>query len=453
MREEPALLRCESMEMICGVCAGTFSTILLGDDLGLNVCRSSDELSIQSELLDVFCSGLSNRMSSQVISKIDITPSRVFAPWHLNCALTAPQSTLLALLQSRSMQMEELTLRGTDISCHQDKNPCPLQPTPRFYFPPTPGACPDPPYPLVDHSVATGLSGIANFNDPSWEPSYNVRPGSFMDLLRSPSDVYGGPTGLEDIRLPPSTGEGGLDLQGSMGTSFPTVRTEGVLETPATAAATRADPSCMASSENCPEVPLREQTTNVDEASTQPCRSSTGAGRPPQALNDASWKSRNPEMPVIPPRSSEKLDAAQRAARKVAAEQRRVKQQAVTDVVAELLEEQETRINEIAKAHSVLPEKVKLLITGETHYRNRREESLANALVRIKARQVNADRPSGQKFQLKELQKMVADDPDMQNLDEETKRKYLGELKESRSLKAVVLNTRLISAAWEVVTT
>ncbi|KAI6006892.1 hypothetical protein EDD15DRAFT_2357940 [Pisolithus albus] len=206
----------------------------------------------------------------------------------------------------------------------------------------------------------------------------------------------------------------------------------------------------MASSENCPEVPLREQTTNADEASTQPCRSSTGAGRPPQALNDASWKSWNPEMPVIPPRSSEKLDAAQRAARKVAAKQRRVKQQAITDVVAELLEEQETCINEIAKAHSVLPEKVKLLITGETHYRNRHEESLANALVRIKARQVNADRPSGQKFQLKELQKMVADDPDMQNLDEETKRKYLGELKESCSLKAVGIRSTNTAASHDV---
>ncbi|KAI6018967.1 hypothetical protein BKA83DRAFT_4057712, partial [Pisolithus microcarpus] len=162
------------------------------------------------------------------------------------------------------------------------------------------------------------------------------------------------------------------------------------------------------------------------------------------------WKSRNPGKPVIPVRSSEKLDAVQRAARKVAAEQRRVSQQAVCDAVAELLEEQEMRVNEIAKAHNVLPAKVKLLITGETHYRNRREESLANALVRIKARQVNADRPSGQKFQLKELQEMVANDPDMQNLDEETKQQYLGELKESHSCKSIGVRSTNTAASRDV---
>ncbi|KAI6006786.1 hypothetical protein EDD15DRAFT_2137876, partial [Pisolithus albus] len=163
-----------------------------------------------------------------------------------------------------------------------------------------------------------------------------------------------------------------------------------------------------------------------------------------------SWMSRNPGHPVIPPRSSEKLDAAQRAVRKVAAEQRRVKQEAVSRAVAELLEEQDTRINEIAKAHCILPEKVRLLITGETHYRNRREESLANALVRIKARQVNADRPHGQKFQLKELQEMVANDPEMQNLDEETKQKYLGELKESRGHKAKGVRSTNTAASRDV---
>ncbi|KAI6007114.1 hypothetical protein EDD15DRAFT_2152962 [Pisolithus albus] len=176
----------------------------------------------------------------------------------------------------------------------------------------------------------------------------------------------------------------------------------------------------------------------------------TGAGEAPHALNNASWMSHNPGHPVIPPRTSEKLDAAQRAVRKVAAEQRRVKQEAVSHAVAELLEEQDTRINEIAKAHCILPEKVKLLITGETHYRNRREESLANALVRIKARQVNADRPRGQKIQLKELQEMVANDPEMQNLDEETKQKYLGELKETRSHKAKGVRSTNTAASRDV---
>ncbi|KAI6134289.1 hypothetical protein EV401DRAFT_2064046 [Pisolithus croceorrhizus] len=144
------------------------------------------------------------------------------------------------------------------------------------------------------------------------------------------------------------------------------------------------------------------------------------------------------------------MDTAQRAARKAAAEQRQVKQQAIADAVAKLLEEQEVHINEIAKAHSILPEKVRLLITRETHYRKRHEELLVNTLIRIKACQVNADLPCGQKFQLKELQEMVANDPDMQNLDEEMKQKYLGELKESCSCKAIGIQSTNTVASHDV---
>ncbi|KAI6111207.1 hypothetical protein F5141DRAFT_1063538 [Pisolithus sp. B1] len=350
----------------------------LGNDLGLNMCKPSSKLSIQKELLDIFCSGLSNRMLWHVISKF------------LNTALTAPQSTLY-------------------------KNLCPLQLTPRFYFPPIPGAHPNPPYPLVDHSATTGLSGIADVNDPSWEFSYNVvNPSSFMDLLRSPLDVYGNPTGLEGVHLPQPTCEGGSNLQAEISAILLTVPIEGEGRLEGLAA-TPADPL-----------------------------------GPPQVLNDASWRSWNPRKPVISPHSSEKLDAAQRAARKVTAEQRQVKQQAVSKAVAKLLEEQETHINEIMKAHSILSEKVKLLITGETHYRNRCEESLANTLVRIKACQVNADCPSGQKFQLKESQEMVANDLDMWNLDEEMKQKYLGELKESHSCKAIGVRSTNTVASCDV---
>ncbi|KAI5981277.1 hypothetical protein EDD15DRAFT_2183701 [Pisolithus albus] len=191
-------------------------------------------------------------------------------------------------------------------------------------------------------------------------------------------------------------------------------------------------------------------TRDVPARDTHLSGLSTGAEEPPRVLNDASWRSWNPGKPVIPPCNSEKLDAAQRAARKAAAELRRVKQQAITDAVAELLEEQETCINGIAKAHSVLPEKVRLLITGETHYRKRCEDSLANALVCIMACQVNADLPCGQKFQLKELQEMVANDPHLQNLNKETKQKYLGELKESRSHKAIGIQSTNTAASRDV---
>ncbi|KAI6094750.1 hypothetical protein EDD16DRAFT_1721404 [Pisolithus croceorrhizus] len=384
-------------------------------------------------------------------------PSHMHVSAFLNATLTVPQSTLRMFPQSRFMQMEELTSQDTEFSSHQGKY-IKSELTLRFYFPPTPGAHADPPYPLVDHSTTTGSSGIADVNNPSWEFSYNVVcPSSFTDLLRSPLDIYGDPTGLEGIHLPQPMCEGGSNLQVERSTILPTVPIEGEGRLEGLAA-TPADISCVPSPGICPVVPLCERITNEDEVSTQntpapatyPHRPSTGTRGPPQVLDNASWRSWNPRKPVISPHSSEKLDAAQRAARKVTAEQRQVKQQAISKAVAELLEEQETCINKIAKAHSILPEKVKLLITGETHYRNRREELLANALVHIKACQVNADHPSGQKFQLKELQEMVANDPDMQNLDEETKQKYLGELKESHSCKAIGIQSTNTAASHDI---
>ncbi|KAI6029494.1 hypothetical protein BKA83DRAFT_4489456 [Pisolithus microcarpus] len=160
---------------------------------------------------------------------------------------------------------------------------------------------------------------------------------------------------------------------------------ENLPEPPAVADGVSASSPCAAGPKHGHAVILHEESTNTGDATTRDVSLlNTHTSRlqePPHTLNNASWMSRNPGHPVIPPRSSEKLD-------------------------------------------------------GETHYRNRWEESLANALVCIKACQVNANHPHGQKFQLKELQEMVANDPEMQNLDEETKQKYLGELKESHGHKA-----------------
>ncbi|KAI5999532.1 hypothetical protein EDD15DRAFT_2193598 [Pisolithus albus] len=339
------------------------------------------------------------------------------------------------------------------------KNPCLLQPVPRFYIPPTPGCRPDPPYPLDGTSATTGVSGTPDINDPPWGfSSHSIRPTSFTDLLQSSlDDVYDSPDGLATFSLPlPTTNSPTIPNQGVLVpgdvTAAPGQQAIGTVTPRGEGAKPRGETSVGLPTDHIPEalsvaggvppepdraVVSREECTNTGDDSTQGAalsdarmsRLPTGAGEAPHALNNASWMSRNPGHPVIPPRTSEKLDAAQRAVRKVAAEQRRVKQEA---------------------AHCILPEKVKLLITGETHYRNRREESLANALVRIKARQVNADRPCGQKIQLKELQEMVANDPEMQNLDEETKQKYLGELKETRSHKAKGVRSTNTAASRDV---
>ncbi|KAI5992242.1 hypothetical protein EDD15DRAFT_2168562 [Pisolithus albus] len=245
-------------------------------------------------------------------------------------------------------------------------------------------------------------------------------------------------SGQQDLVATPC--EAGLNPSENTSVDLPTVPTECLPGTPAV-------PS---SSHEVTATTREASAQDTPIADTRPSGPSAGTGDSHHTLTNASWKSQNPGQPVISPHNSEKLDAAQRAARKAASEQRRVKQIAVGDAIAELLEEQETRINEIAKAHCILPEKVRLLITGETHYKNRRAESLANALVRIKACQVNADRPRGQKFQLRELQEMVANDEAMQNLDEETKQKYLRELKESRTCKSIGVRSTNTAASRDV---
>ncbi|KIK12898.1 hypothetical protein PISMIDRAFT_18388 [Pisolithus microcarpus 441] len=407
------------------------------------------------------------------IWQFDIPPSLV----HVSAVIDvfpAPQFTLYDLPQSHFIRMEEFSVRGADCSSDRDKGPRPLQPTPRFYFPPIPSARPDSPYPVDGDSTITSVSDIPAVNDPSWNFTHDPAcPMSFMDLLGSPLVIYDHPANVDDVHLPqppielPAFPDQNLSvpkdvtaMSGQQVVVADTLCKRGInpLENVSVSLP-------MVPTEGRPEVPsevgsvvLHEVAMGMGEASaphtsvpdTHLSRPPAGARDPPQALSNASWKIRNPGQPVIPPHGSEKLDATQRTARKVASEQRRVKQQAVSDAVAELLEEQEMRINEIAKAHSILLEKVRLLTNGETHYRNKREESLANALVCIKAHQVNADRPHSQKFQLKELQEMVVNDQNMQNLDEDTKQKYLRELKESRNCKAIGVRSTNTAASRDV---
>ncbi|KAI6134290.1 hypothetical protein EV401DRAFT_2064047 [Pisolithus croceorrhizus] len=102
--------------------------------------------------------------------------------------------------------MDELSSRDANPSSNQGKHPCPLQPSPRFYFPPTPGACPNSPYPLGDHSTTTTMPATPDIDDLPWLFSYDtVCPMSFTYLLKTPPNVYGGPTESESICLPQPT--------------------------------------------------------------------------------------------------------------------------------------------------------------------------------------------------------------------------------------------------------
>ncbi|KAI6023180.1 hypothetical protein BKA83DRAFT_4493304 [Pisolithus microcarpus] len=218
---------------------------------------------------------------------------------------------------------------------------------------------------------------------------------SFMDLLGSPLVIYDCPTNVDDVHLPQLPAFPDQNLSVPNAANIDDVHLpQPTLEPPTFLSQDLSAPKdrYKSTAEQVGSMVLHEVAMGTREASAphtsvpDTCLSQPPAGArdPPQALGNASWKIQNPGQPIIPPCGLEKLDATQRAARKIASEQR-----------------------------------------------NKREESLANALICIKVHQVNADHPCSQKFQLKELQEMVVNDQGMQNLDKVMKQKYLRELKES----------------------
>jgi uncharacterized protein (DUF2164 family) len=90
---------------------------------------------------------------------------------------------------------------------------------------------------------------------------------------------------------------------------------------------------------------------------------------------------------------------AQKASRKLSAEQRREAEDALTAAIQRLLAEENERINAIALEHNVTQDKVKKLMGGEKYYKGNRGVQLANALIHAKAQEVNA----GQSFHVSSL--------------------------------------------------
>ncbi|KAI6011557.1 hypothetical protein PISMIDRAFT_123097, partial [Pisolithus microcarpus 441] len=80
-------------------------------------------------------------------------------------------------------------------------------------------------------------------------------------------------------------------------------------------------------------------------------------------------------------------------------------------------------------------EYLKGLVGGETHYHSSQKVQRHNALLHAKALEVNADRPCGTKYSLKEIQQMVKDDKRLQNLSQEEMDQYVSTLKEHCDMK------------------
>jgi hypothetical protein len=111
--------------------------------------------------------------------------------------------------------------------------------------------------------------------------------------------------------------------------------------------------------------------------------------------NNSSWAARNANRPILTPRAplntAQKARAnAQKASRKLSAEQRKEAEDALTAAIQRLLAEENAKIDAIALEHSVTQDKVKKLMGGEKYYKGNRNMQLANAFIHGKAQEVNA---------------------------------------------------------------
>ncbi|KAG2135771.1 hypothetical protein DEU56DRAFT_737506 [Suillus clintonianus] len=178
----------------------------------------------------------------------------------------------------------------------------------------------------------------------------------------------------------------------------------------------------------------------------------------PADANNSSWAARNPNRPVLmsraPLNAAQKAQAnARRASRKFSTAQRKETEDALTSAIQQLLADQNDKINAIALEHGVTQDKVKKLMGGEKHYKGHRNVQLANALIHVKAQEVNADRPRGAKYSLDEIREMVKDDEALQNLSLQDQQEYIDRLNEHRALRNMSVRASNTAAACDAQST
>ncbi|KIK16761.1 hypothetical protein PISMIDRAFT_15622 [Pisolithus microcarpus 441] len=177
-------------------------------------------------------------------------------------------------------------------------------------------------------------------------------------------------------------------------------------------------------------------------------------GVPTEGTCDVStWATHNPGARIIQPHRSRQISEAQRASWAIAREHRAAKKALLDKAVQEYLAQQTTKMEEIAFKHNVTVEYLKGLVGGETHYHSSRKVQRHNALLHVKALEVNADHPCRTKYLLKEIQQMVKDDECLQNLSQEEMDQYVSMLEEHRDMKTHGVRANNVAAARDVLVT
>ncbi|KAI6046993.1 hypothetical protein EDC04DRAFT_2887444 [Pisolithus marmoratus] len=166
---------------------------------------------------------------------------------------------------------------------------------------------------------------------------------------------------------------------------------------------------------NCPEVPITEGICDI-----------------------STWATHNPDACIIQPCPPRQISEVQKASWAITCEQRVTKKTLLDKAMQEYLTQQASKMEKITLRHNVTVEYLK---------------GIHNALLHVKALEVNADHPSRSKYSLKEIQQMVKEDKKLQNLTQEEMDHYISALNEHCNMKIHHIQANNVVAAQDVLMT
>ncbi|KAG1820769.1 hypothetical protein EV424DRAFT_1539310 [Suillus variegatus] len=169
--------------------------------------------------------------------------------------------------------------------------------------------------------------------------------------------------------------------------------------------------------------------------------------------NNSSWAARNPTHPVIPMQSNGRgrLTEAQKASHVLKTAQNKERSKALQEAITQFVQEQGERLHDLVLTHHISDNHIKNLISLETHYKKAHKPQLRNTLIHTKSKEVNEGLVHGQKYTMAEIQKMVADDPNMHNLSHEPKKEFIKQLMDYRKMQTSDVRASNVAAARDAV--
>jgi hypothetical protein len=110
---------------------------------------------------------------------------------------------------------------------------------------------------------------------------------------------------------------------------------------------------------------------------------------PVDTFQGNTWAERNPEKVVQAARPRPKPTDAQRNAQKVSTNRNKAARILLAEDITNLVATRKQQIEELATQHNVTFQHIQKLIDNTSHYRKPRAPSLSNALVHMKAKELN----------------------------------------------------------------